>query len=101
MLATARKRESISDLAERGIETLSLEVNDIESINSLYDEVSARTNGSLDFLVNNAGRNYTVPAMHVEIDEVSTFHYMSAPHSVLTDCSNRSVKHTRRIFSRS
>jgi 1-acylglycerone phosphate reductase len=70
VFATARNPESISDLAEQGIETLSLEVNDIQSINALYDEVSMRTKGSLDFLVNNAGRNYTVPAMHVEIDEV-------------------------------
>lgn len=55
MFATARNPGAISDLAEQGIETLALEVNEIESINALYDEVSARTNGCLDFLVNNAG----------------------------------------------
>ena len=28
------------------------------------------TGGKLDFLVNNAGRNYTVPALDVDFDEV-------------------------------
>ncbi len=28
------------------------------------------TGGKLDYLVNNAGRNYTVPALDVEFDEV-------------------------------
>lgn len=70
VFATARKTESIADLAELGIETLSLEVNDINSIKALHDEITKRTGGSLDILVNNAGRNYTVPALHVEIDEI-------------------------------
>lgn len=82
VFATARNPDSISDLAERGVETLGLEVNDIESINALYDEISKRTNGSLDYLVNNAGKNYTVPAMHVEIEEV-------------TECT-----HTRELITR-
>lgn len=33
-------------------------------------EIEELTNGKLDFLVNNAGRNYTVPALDVEMDEV-------------------------------
>jgi 1-acylglycerone phosphate reductase len=70
VFATARKTESIVDLAELGIETLSLEVNDIDSIKALHEEITKRTGGSLDILVNNAGRNYTVPALHVEIDEI-------------------------------
>ena len=70
VFATARKAESISDLASLGIETLSLEVTDKSSIQALKDELSSRTNGTLDILVNNAGRNYTVPALDIEIDEV-------------------------------
>ena len=60
VFATARKATSISDLAEQGIETLSLEVTSIESINAVKHEISSRTGGKLDYLVNNAGRNYTV-----------------------------------------
>jgi len=70
VLATARQRDKISDLASLGIETFSLEVTDESSIVNLLDEVRSATNGRLDYLVNNAGRNYTVPALDVEFDEV-------------------------------
>jgi len=70
VLATARQREKIDDLASLGIETFSLEVTDESSIANLLDEVRAATNGRLDYLVNNAGRNYTVPALDVDFDEV-------------------------------
>jgi len=70
VFATARKAESISDLANQGIETLALEVTDSDSIEALKQEVKSRTGGTLDVLVNNAGRNYTVPALDVELDEI-------------------------------
>lgn len=41
-----------------------------ESIQQLFDDVKRLTNGKLDMLVNNAGRNYTVPALDVDFDEV-------------------------------
>ena len=70
VFATARKVESIADLADQGIETLALEVTDDDSIKALKHEVASRTGGTLDILVNNAGRNYTVPALDVELDEI-------------------------------
>ena len=70
VFATARKAESISDLSQYGIETLSLEVTNEESIKALKAEIASRTQGSLDVLVNNAGRNYTVPALDVEVNEI-------------------------------
>ncbi|KAK5126707.1 hypothetical protein LTR85_009641 [Meristemomyces frigidus] len=70
VFATARKAESISDLASQGIETLSLEVNSVENIKAVKEEIASRTGGTLDYLVNNAGRNYTVPATDVDIDEI-------------------------------
>ncbi|KJX95354.1 short chain dehydrogenase/reductase like protein [Zymoseptoria brevis] len=70
VFATARKAETISDLAALGIETLSLEVTEEKSIQALHDEIASRTNNSLDYLVNNAGRNYTVPAAHVDMEEI-------------------------------
>jgi len=69
VFATARKAESISDLAAHGIETLSLEVTSPESIQTLKAEIASRTGGTLDYLVNNAGRNYTMPAVDIDLDE--------------------------------
>jgi 1-acylglycerone phosphate reductase len=70
VFATARKTDSITDLAALGIETLPLEATSSESIEALKTEISSRTGGKLDFLVNNAGRNYTVPALEVEMHEI-------------------------------
>jgi 1-acylglycerone phosphate reductase len=70
VFATARKTESIADLAALGIETLSLEATSSESITALKTEITSRTGGKLDYLVNNAGRNYTVPALEVELEEI-------------------------------
>jgi 1-acylglycerone phosphate reductase len=70
VFATARNKASLVDLLPLGIDTLSLEVTNIESIRSAKAEISQATGGTLDYLVNNAGRNYTVPALDVEIDEI-------------------------------
>ncbi|KAI9714314.1 MAG: hypothetical protein M1820_000275 [Bogoriella megaspora] len=82
VFATARNATTISDLAARGIETFSLEVTQPSSISALVSEITrlispspstGSSNGGhgLDYLVNNAGRNYTVPALDVEFDEVA------------------------------
>ena len=60
MLATARRAETIRDLADLGIVTLSLEVDQLKSINACKEEVKERTGGRLDYLVNNAGRSERV-----------------------------------------
>lgn len=74
VFATARQTSAITDLAELGIETLSLEVTKPDSIAAVKETIASRTGGKLDFLVNNAGRNYTVPALDIDFDEVqSTF----------------------------
>lgn len=70
VFATARKTESIANLAALGIETLALEATSSESIEALKAEIVSRTGGKLDFLVNNAGRSYTVPALEVEMHEI-------------------------------
>ncbi|KAJ5309067.1 hypothetical protein PENANT_c020G02857 [Penicillium antarcticum] len=70
VLATARDASSLSDLAEFGIETLSLTVDDPENVKTCFADVEKRLGDKgLDYLVNNAGRNYTVPAMEVELSE--------------------------------
>ncbi|OQE38963.1 hypothetical protein PENCOP_c007G01379 [Penicillium coprophilum] len=71
VLATARDAATISDLADLGIETLSLTVDDPENVKACFADVEQRLGDKgLDYLVNNAGRNYTVPAMEVELSEV-------------------------------
>lgn len=65
MFATARKTDSIKDLAALGIETCSLEVTDKASIDALKAHIASKTGGTLDILVNNAGRNCTIPATEV------------------------------------
>ncbi|KAB8231042.1 SDR family oxidoreductase [Aspergillus alliaceus] len=70
VFATARDAGALENLAALGIETLSLIVDDPESVQSCYVEVRERLGGKgLDYLVNNAGRNYTVPAMEVDLAE--------------------------------
>lgn len=71
VFATARQTSSITDLADIGIETFSLEVTNAESIDALKKEIASKTGGKLDYLVNNAGRNYTVPALDADFDEVT------------------------------
>ncbi|KAL3441915.1 hypothetical protein BJX65DRAFT_241986 [Aspergillus insuetus] len=71
VFATARDAESIDDLAALGVETLSLTVDDEKSVQLCLAEVEERLGGKgLDYLVNNAGRNYTVPALEVDLAEV-------------------------------
>ncbi|KAL2866829.1 SDR family oxidoreductase [Aspergillus lucknowensis] len=75
VFATARDARSLEDLAVLGVETLSLTVDDEESVHLCFAEIKRRLDDNgLDYLVNNAGRNYTVPALEVDLSEVrSTF----------------------------
>jgi len=70
VFATARNPDSISSLAALGITTLALEVHKVESVKALRDQVLSLTGGRLDYLVNNAGTNYTVPALDIDNEEV-------------------------------
>ncbi|KAL2832390.1 hypothetical protein BDW59DRAFT_139170 [Aspergillus cavernicola] len=73
VFATARDAKSLEDLAVLGIESLSLIVDDEDSVQLCFAEVKRRLGDrGLDYLVNNAGRNYTVPALEVDLAEVRT-----------------------------
>lgn len=52
--ATARRPESLQDLAQQGLRTLSLDVNDDDSIAAAMNAVESEV-GQLDMLINNAG----------------------------------------------
>ncbi|KAF4958244.1 hypothetical protein FSARC_11049 [Fusarium sarcochroum] len=63
VFATARSLKTLSNLTEKGIETLTLDVTQPESIAALKSEIVSRTGGSLDILFNNAGALYEAPAI--------------------------------------
>ena len=52
--ATARRPDTLAPLAEQGLETLSLDVNDDASIAAAMARVESEA-GQLDMLINNAG----------------------------------------------
>lgn len=67
VIATARSIGKIRDLADLGMTTIPLEVTSEDSIQSCLNEVRKHCPGGLDFLVNNAGRNCTIPALDLDI----------------------------------
>ncbi|KIW19804.1 hypothetical protein PV08_00379 [Exophiala spinifera] len=70
VLATARKTEQLTSLSEKGIETLSLVVDNDESIVSCREAVERLTKGrGLDYLVNNAGVSYVMSALDIDLAE--------------------------------
>ncbi len=71
VFATARSPSTISSLAALGIETLALELHDPQTVKSLQSQILSLTRGrGLDILINNAGRNNTMPALDMDMDEV-------------------------------
>jgi NAD(P)-dependent dehydrogenase (short-subunit alcohol dehydrogenase family) len=67
--ATARKVESIADLASEGIETLHLDVTHPASIGAAVATVVARA-GRIDAVVNNAGINAFGPIAELPLEEL-------------------------------
>jgi NAD(P)-dependent dehydrogenase (short-subunit alcohol dehydrogenase family) len=67
--ATARRPESIADLAERGCETLALDVLDEESMRAAVAHVEG-AEGAVGALVNNAGYGQSGAIEAVPIDQV-------------------------------
>jgi len=63
VFATARNPSKMSHVKELGIATLVLDVLSDESVEKCVAEVSKRTGGSLDVLVNNAGAGYNMPVV--------------------------------------
>jgi 1-acylglycerone phosphate reductase len=55
VFATARRLEAMTSLASAGIECLTMDVTDPSSLQTAKAHVEAKTGGTLDVLVNNAG----------------------------------------------
>ncbi|EXJ90590.1 hypothetical protein A1O1_03693 [Capronia coronata CBS 617.96] len=70
VFATARSTEQLISLSEKGIETLPLVVDDDKSILSCAASIEQLTGGrGLDYLVNNAGVSYVMPAIDINLDD--------------------------------
>lgn len=67
--ATARRPESIADLAEKGCKTLALDVTDEASMQAAVDAVVA-AEGAVGILVNNAGYSQSGAIESVDMDDV-------------------------------
>jgi NAD(P)-dependent dehydrogenase (short-subunit alcohol dehydrogenase family) len=69
MYATARKVETLQELADAGIVTLPLDVTDEMSMMAAVDQVVA-DHGAVGVLVNNAGYSLSGPIEEVQMDSV-------------------------------
>lgn len=69
VIATARNPDKLSEVKERGIETVFLDVQSEESLHAAVAEVSSLTGGSLDALINNAGVGYSMPLSDASISK--------------------------------
>ncbi|KAJ6501955.1 NAD-P-binding protein [Mycena sanguinolenta] len=70
VFATSRRLDSMDSLAALGIETLELDVTNIDAIRKIKAEISTRTGGKLDVLVNNAGQTLTAAAADADMSEM-------------------------------
>lgn len=70
VFATLRNTSKAGTLATTpGIEILELEVTSQESISNCAKLVTDRTGGSLDVLINNAGADFVMPLLDVDVQE--------------------------------
>ncbi|KAF2749046.1 NAD(P)-binding protein [Sporormia fimetaria CBS 119925] len=84
VLATVRNPSTLTSPHPK-ITYLPLELTSQESIAALKDRVTNITNGRLDILYNNAGRNYTVPALDFSTDELQEL-FQANVFSVMAMC---------------
>ena len=70
VFASARNISSMSSLSDLpNVHLISLDVTSTSSVNEAFEIVKAKTGGKLNYLVNNAGRGYSMPALDVDIEE--------------------------------
>jgi 1-acylglycerone phosphate reductase len=74
VFATARSTKKMQDLASlSNVHLITLDVTSTPSIDAAVAEVSAQTNGKLDVLVNNAGAQFIMPALDIDITAAKAF----------------------------
>lgn len=70
VFASARNISSMSSLSDLpNVHLISLDVTSTKSITEAFAIVKTKTGGKLDYLLNNAGRGYSMPTLDVDIEE--------------------------------
>ncbi|KAF2797436.1 NAD(P)-binding protein [Melanomma pulvis-pyrius CBS 109.77] len=70
VFASARKLSSMSSLSTLpNVHLISLDVTSTTSVTEAFEVVKSKTGGKLDYLVNNAGQGYTMPALDADIEQ--------------------------------
>lgn len=70
VIATARDLTKMASLTKySNITLLALDVTDPAQIAAVVEQVSNKTGGTLDYLVNNSGVSYMMPALDSDIEE--------------------------------
>ncbi|KAF8205544.1 NAD-P-binding protein [Mycena galopus ATCC 62051] len=77
VFATTRRLDSMQDLSALGIETLALDVTDIDAIRRIRDDIAMKAGGKLDVLVNNAGQAYPVAATDMDMSAVRALYELN------------------------
>ncbi|RVX73116.1 hypothetical protein B0A52_02243 [Exophiala mesophila] len=68
VIATGRDQSKMGHFNNLGIETVLLDVLSQTSIDACVQEVTTKTNGVLDLLINNSGAGYHCPLADVDLD---------------------------------
>ncbi len=69
VFATARSVNKLSSLGDlSNVHLLSLDVTSLSDIASAVDQVKSKTGGRLDYLFNNSGQQYFMPALDIDIE---------------------------------
>src|SRR4051812_11797973 len=70
VFATARKPAALSSFANvPNVHILTLDVTSGSSAREAYEQVKAKTDGKLDYLINNAGFGHDLPALDFPMEE--------------------------------
>ena len=91
VFATARSANKMQDLAAlSNLHLLSLDVTSPASVAAAVKEVALKSGGKLDVLINNAGQQFVMPALDLDLDvakELFEVNYW-APLRMIRQCSD-------------
>jgi 1-acylglycerone phosphate reductase len=73
VFATARTLRSMTTLEQEGIECFEMDVTDLDTVKSVKDQVTQKTGGTLDIIVNNAGQGKWILGSYTELRIYNAF----------------------------
>jgi 1-acylglycerone phosphate reductase len=91
VFATARSMQKMQDLAAfSNVHLLSLDVTSPASVAAAVKEVAHKSGGTLDVLINNAGQQFVMPALDLDVDAAKQLFEVNywAPLRMMQHCSS-------------